>query len=61
MYAMTTPTKVPDPETLEKPRRRYHKAAFKREILKLADNPPEDITKSQIKGSLEDMESQPRQ
>ena len=38
MYAMTTPTKAPDPETLEKPRRRYHKAAFKLEILKLADN-----------------------
>ena len=34
---MTTPKKAPDPETLEKPKRRYHKAEFKLEILKLAD------------------------
>ena len=34
---MTTPKKAPDPETLEKPKRRHHKAEFKLEILKLAD------------------------
>ena len=34
---MTTPKKAPDPETLEKPKRRHHKPEFKLEILKLAD------------------------
>ena len=34
---MTMPTRAPNPETLEKPRRRHHPAKFKIEILDLAD------------------------
>ena len=43
MEAMTTkatkvtPTTAPDPETLEKPKRRNHTAKFKLKILELAD------------------------
>lgn len=38
MHAMTTPTKAPDPETLEKPRRRHHTAEFKLKILGMTDH-----------------------
>ncbi len=34
---MTTPTKAPNPETLEKPKRRQHTAEFKLKILGLTD------------------------
>lgn len=37
MQAMTMPTRAPNPETLEKPRRRRHPAKFKLEILAQAD------------------------
>ena len=37
MDAMTTPTKAPNPETLEKPKRRQHTAEFKLKILGLTD------------------------
>lgn len=35
---MTTPMKAPDPETLEKPKRRHHSAEYKLKILGLTDN-----------------------
>ena len=35
---MTTPKKAPDPETLEKPKRRRHTAEFKMQILDLTDH-----------------------
>ena len=37
MQAMETPMKAPDPETLEKPKRRTFTAKFKMKILELAD------------------------
>jgi transposase len=37
MHAMATQTTAPDPETLEKPKRRYFTAAFKAKILDLTD------------------------
>lgn len=37
MYAMATQTTAPDPETLEKPKRRHFTAAFKAKILDLTD------------------------
>jgi len=37
MQAMTMPARAPNPETLEKPRRRRHPAKFKLEILAQAD------------------------